>query len=78
MNRSPDPCRRGLLQSMAAGSILWPALVSELLAEDSAPSRASAADPLAPRDDTWEREAVALLLDPAPVSLARAAALVVA
>ena len=40
--------------------------------------RLETADPLSPRNDAWEREAVALLLDPAPVPLARAAALVVA
>ena len=40
--------------------------------------RLETADPLTPRNDTWEREAVALLLDPAPVPLARAAALLVA
>ena len=40
--------------------------------------RLETADPLCPRDDAWEREAVALLLDPAPVPLARAAALLVA
>ena len=50
------------------------ALISRFVIEH----RLETADPLAPRDDAWEQEAVALLLDPAPVSLARASALVVA
>ena len=47
------------------------ALVSRFVVEH----RLETADPLGPRDDAWEREAVALLLDPTPVPLARAAAL---
>jgi len=51
MSRSPDLSRRGLVRSMAAGSILMPGLLSELLAGDAAPggANASSADPLAPR-----------------------------
>jgi alkylation response protein AidB-like acyl-CoA dehydrogenase len=40
--------------------------------------RLEAADPLAPRDDAWEQEAIGLLLDPAPVAFDRAAAILVA
>jgi hypothetical protein len=40
--------------------------------------RLEPADPLQPREDTWEREAIALLLDPAEVAFDRAAALLVA
>ena len=50
------------------------AIVSRFVVEH----RLEAADPLAPREDTWEREAVALLLDPAPVALDRAMALLIA
>ena len=51
MSRSPDLSRRGLIRSMAAGSILMPGLLSELLAGETAPggAKASSADPLAPR-----------------------------
>jgi acyl-CoA dehydrogenase len=37
--------------------------------------RLESADPLSPRDDTWEQEAMALLLDPAPVALDKACGL---
>ena len=47
------------------------ALVSRCVVEH----RLEAADPLAPREDTWERQATALLLDPAPVALDQACAL---
>jgi acyl-CoA dehydrogenase len=50
------------------------AIVSRFVMEH----RLEAADPLAPRDDAWEREATALLLDPAPVAFDRAAALLMA
>jgi alkylation response protein AidB-like acyl-CoA dehydrogenase len=40
--------------------------------------RLEAADPLAPREDGWEREAIGLTLNPAPVPFDRAAALLVA
>ena len=50
------------------------AIVSRFVVEH----RLETADPMAPRDDTWEREAVALLLDPAPVSLDMACGLLVA
>jgi acyl-CoA dehydrogenase len=50
------------------------AIVSRFVMEH----RLEAADPLAPRDDAWEREATALLLDPTPVAFDRAAALLVA
>ncbi|HEX4894549.1 MAG TPA: DNA alkylation response protein, partial [Hyphomicrobiaceae bacterium] len=40
--------------------------------------RLEAADPLNPRDDRWEREAIALLLDRSPVALDRASALLIA
>ncbi len=50
------------------------AIVSRFVVEH----RLEAADPLAPRDDAWEREATALLLDPMPVAFDRAAALLVA
>lgn len=55
----PDPSRRGLLRSMAAGSILWPAIVNELLAGESpsgSPSLA-AADPLAARPPHFQPKA---------------------
>ena len=45
--RMDNPSRRAFLRSMAGGSALLPALVSELLAEESA--QPSAADPLAPK-----------------------------
>ena len=44
------------------------ALVARMVLEH----RLEAADPLSPRDDTWEREATALLLDERPVGLAAA------
>jgi hypothetical protein len=50
------------------------AIVSRFVVEH----RLEAADPLAPRDDAWEREATALLLDLKPVAFDRAAALLVA
>jgi hypothetical protein len=40
--------------------------------------RLEAADPLQPREDTWEREAIGLLLQPEAVALDRAAAILVA
>jgi alkylation response protein AidB-like acyl-CoA dehydrogenase len=40
--------------------------------------RLESADPLEPRDDAWERHAIGLLLDPAPVAFDRAAAILVA
>ena len=49
------------------------ALVSRFVVEH----RLEIADPLLPSNDTWEREAVALLLDPEPVALAKANALLV-
>ncbi len=42
-----DPNRRSLLRSMVGGSMLLPGILSQLLAEDAAPS--SAVDPLAPK-----------------------------
>ncbi len=42
-----DPCRRGFLRSMVGGSLLFPGLVSELLAGEGEVS--SALDPLLPR-----------------------------
>jgi Protein of unknown function (DUF1501) len=42
-----DRSRRGMLRSMAGGSILLPGIVSQLLAEDDSPS--APADPLAPK-----------------------------
>ncbi len=55
----PDPSRRGLLRSMAAGSILWPAIVNELLAGESPSGGASlaTADPLAARPPHFEPKA---------------------
>jgi hypothetical protein len=40
--------------------------------------RLSTKDPLAPADDAWERDAIALVLGDEAVPLARAAALLVA
>ncbi len=40
--------------------------------------RLETADPLEPRNDAWERDAIATLLDPAPVSRERAMALIAA
>ncbi len=42
-----DPSRRGMLRSMVGGSILLPGLVSQLLGDETARTRA--ADPLAPK-----------------------------
>ena len=39
--------RRGMLRSMVAGTSILPALLSQMLAEESGPAAAS--DPLAPR-----------------------------
>jgi acyl-CoA dehydrogenase len=50
------------------------AIVSRFVVEH----RLETADPLAPRDDGWEREAIDLLLSPGPVAFDRAAALLVA
>ena len=50
------------------------AIVSRFVVEH----RLEAADPLAPRDDAWERDATDVLLDPEPVAFDRAAALLVA
>ena len=49
MNYEPtfDPTRRNVLRSMIGGSMLLPGIVSQLLAEDAAPS--NPADPLAPK-----------------------------
>jgi hypothetical protein len=46
MHRSFDPNRRGLLRSLIGGSLLFPGIVSQLLAEESP---AGPSDPLAPR-----------------------------
>lgn len=50
------------------------AIVSRFVVEH----RLETADPLAPRDDAWERDATDLLLSPEPVAFDRAAALLVA
>ncbi len=42
-----DSCRRGFMRSMVGGSILFPGLVSQLLAEDQA--QTDSGDPLAPK-----------------------------
>ena len=42
-----DPTRRGVLRSMIGGSMLLPGIVSQLLADEAAPS--TLADPLAPK-----------------------------
>ena len=49
MNAHPavDPSRRAILRSLAGGSLLFPGMVSRLLAEDAA--RSGEPDPLAPR-----------------------------
>jgi alkylation response protein AidB-like acyl-CoA dehydrogenase len=49
-----------------------------LLARFVLEHRLEAADPLAPREDGWEREAIGLLLDAAPVAFDRATRLLVA
>ena len=46
-NQTFDLSRRGVLRSLIGGSMLLPGIVSQLLAEDAAPS--IAADPLSPR-----------------------------
>src|SRR6266850_1042691 len=46
-NSSFDFNRRGFLRSMVGGSLLWPRVIGQLLAEDSA--RSGAVDPLAPK-----------------------------
>jgi len=50
---SPLVGRRGVLRSMAAGSLLLPGLLSELMAETTAP----AADPLAPKKSHFPAKA---------------------
>ncbi len=57
MSASPifDPHRRGFLRSLVGGSMLFPGLVSQLLAEDAA--RSGAADPLLPRAPHFEPRA---------------------
>lgn len=47
MRPSFDPARRGFLRSLVGGSLLYPAMVSQLMAEES--MRSGGADPLAPR-----------------------------
>ena len=54
-----DASRRGVLRSMAGGSMLFPALVSQLLAED-APSAAE--DPLAPKPPHFAAKAKRVIL----------------
>jgi hypothetical protein len=46
-NTAFDPPRRGFLRSLVSGSLLFPGLLSQMLAEESA--RAGAADPLLPK-----------------------------
>jgi hypothetical protein len=46
-NRTFDPGRRGALRSLIGGSILLPGVISQLLAEDAAPT--ATPDPLAPK-----------------------------
>jgi hypothetical protein len=43
IDMSEDRTRRGILRSLAAGSLLWPGILSEILADDAGRS----ADPLA-------------------------------
>lgn len=47
MHHPFDSTRRGVLRSLVGGSLLWPGVVSQLLAEDAA--RSNASDPLAPK-----------------------------
>jgi hypothetical protein len=47
MRPSFDSTRRGFLRSLVGGSLLYPAMVSQLMAEEA--SRSGAEDPLAPR-----------------------------
>ena len=75
---------RGLYNAASAVMLAWEgtrtgldarrAILSRFVVEH----RLETADPLEPRDDAWEREAVALLLDPEPVTLHRAAGILVA
>ena len=44
---APDPARRTFLRSMVGGSLLWPGIVSQLMADSGDPI--GAADPLSPR-----------------------------
>ena len=44
-----DPTRRGFLRSLVGGSVLYPGLVSRLLAESGTPSGSAPEDPLAPK-----------------------------
>jgi hypothetical protein len=53
--RSFDPNRRGFLRSLAGGSLLFPGLVSQLLAEDA--GRSGSVDPLRPRAPHFEPKA---------------------
>jgi len=50
-----DPHRRGFLRSLVGGSLLFPGLVSQLLAEEA--SRGSSADPLRPHAPHFEPKA---------------------
>src|SRR5262245_15466039 len=49
------PSRRGFLRSLVGGSVLYPGLLAQLLAEDSA--RSSPPDPLAPRQPHYSPKA---------------------
>ncbi len=50
-----DPSRRGFLRSLVGGSLLYPGLVSGLMAEEAA--RSGTADPLAPREPHFQAKA---------------------
>jgi hypothetical protein len=47
MRPSFDSTRRGFLRSLVGGSLLYPAMVSQLMAEEA--TRSGSQDPLAPR-----------------------------
>src|SRR4051794_33557911 len=50
MNRNAyNPSRRGMIRSLAAGSILFPGILQSLLAEDARGNGTADANPLAPR-----------------------------
>ena len=56
-------CRRQFLHSAVAGSAIFPALVSELLAEDGRdkPGRSPEADPLAPKSPHFAPKAKSVI-----------------
>ena len=59
MQQNDDPSRRGVLRSMIGGSMLFPGLMSQLLAEETA---VNSDDPLAPRPTHFPAKAKRIIL----------------